>query len=476
MVRILAEGICRLDQRKRMRRKRICKHCLKIYLMYFLIGFFFPPLLHGTAAPQEVGFTGQNGAERVLCVEDNEESLLWRLRMISAAEHEIILSTFDFRDDNSGRDMMAALWEAADRGVDIRILVDGANGQCFLRWNRQFHALVSMPNVKAKFYSPINLLQPWLLNYRLHDKYLIIDDTAYLLGGRNTYDLFLGSYVDTCNIDRDILVYEASGTENTSLAQLRSYFEQIWALSSNQEVKAVSLLAGSKAQTVLSSRSAALKSDYPDAYLPFDWWGETMEARGITLLSNGVEPRNKAPVLWAQLDALMQTGSQIHIQTPYIICNQWMYGTLNALCESGTSVQIMTNGVENGANPFGCSDYINQKAKILDTGVDIVEWMGGQSLHTKTILIDDAISVVGSFNLDMRSTYLDTELMLVIDCPELNRQIQSSFAQMTEQSVIAHPNGHAEFGINCRIPDMSLREKVFYLILRIVLYPVRYLL
>lgn len=472
----MVEEICRLDQRKSKRRKKICKRCLKIYFMYFLIGFFLPPLLHSTAVSQEVDIIGQNGTERVLCVDDNEEALLWRLRMISAAEQEIILSTFDFRDDNSGRDMMAALWEAADRGVDIRILVDGANGLCFLRWNRQFHALVSMPNVEAKFYSPINLLKPWRLNYRLHDKYLIIDDTAYLLGGRNTDDLFLGSYVDAYNIDRDILVYEASGPENTSLAQLRSYFEQIWSLSSNQVIKADCLLAGGKAQATLSSRSAALKNDYPDAYLPFDWCGETMEARGITLLSNGVAPRNKVPVLWAQLDAVMQTGSQVRIQTPYIVCNQWMYGTLNALCVSGTSVQIMTNGVENGANPFGCSDYLNQKAKILDTGVDVVEWMGGQSLHTKTILIDDAISVVGSFNLDMRSTYLDTELMLVIDCPELNRQIQSSFAQMTEQSVIAHPNGDSEFGANCRIPDMSLREKVFYLILRIVLYPVRYLL
>lgn len=40
----------------------------------------------------------------------------------------------------------------------------------------------------------------------------------------------------------------------------------------------------------------------------------------------------------------------------------------------------------------------------------------GQSLHTKTILVDDHISMIGSYNLDLRSTYLDTELMLVIDC------------------------------------------------------------
>ena len=38
-------------------------------------------------------------------------------------------------------------------------------------------------------------------------------------------------------------------------------------------------------------------------------------------------------------------------------------------------------------------------------------------MHTKTMLIDGSTSIVGSYNLDLRSTYLDTELMLVIDSP-----------------------------------------------------------
>ena len=49
------------------------------------------------------------------------------------------------------------------------------------------------------------------------------------------------------------------------------------------------------------------------------------------------------------------------------------------------------------------------------------ECIADHSLHTKTILVDDRLSAVGSYNYDMRSTYLDTEMMLVIDSPELNR-------------------------------------------------------
>lgn len=81
----------------------------------------------------------------------------------------------------------------------------------------------------------------------------------------------------------------------------------------------------------------------------------------------------------------------------------------------------MTNAIESGANPFGCTDYLNEKKNILATGSEVFEVSCGQSLHTKTILVDDHISMIGSYNLDLRSTYLDTELMLVIDCPELNQ-------------------------------------------------------
>ena len=52
-------------------------------------------------------------------------------------------------------------------------------------------------------------------------------------------------------------------------------------------------------------------------------------------------------------------------------------------------------------------------------GINIWEYEGGYSYHGKSILIDDDLSVIGSFNMDMRSAYLDTELMLVIrskDC------------------------------------------------------------
>jgi phosphatidylserine/phosphatidylglycerophosphate/cardiolipin synthase-like enzyme len=171
----------------------------------------------------------------------------------------------------------------------------------------------------------------------------------------------------------------------------------------------------------------------------------------------------------------MQQGQDIRIQTPYIVCNRSMYEGLAAVTETA-SVQIMTNAVENGANPFGCTDYLNNQQKIRQTGVSVVEWMGGQSLHTKTVLIDDRISVVGSFNIDMRSCYLDTELMLVVDCPELNRALREEFDRMAQQSRTVSADGEATLGEDCVPPELPGWKKGVYLLLRVILLPIRYLL
>src|SRR5699024_8743137 len=123
-------------------------------------------------------------------IDDNMEALKYRLRMIEEAEEEIILSTFDFHADQAGKDILSSLQNAADKGVSVKIIVDGISGLMDMKWNPWFHALASHENVKIKIYNPVHLLKPWKIQARLHDKYLIIDEKMYLLGGRNTTNLF----------------------------------------------------------------------------------------------------------------------------------------------------------------------------------------------------------------------------------------------------------------------------------------------
>ena len=85
-------------------------------------------------------------------------------------------------------------------------------------------------------YNPVNLLKPWTMQARLHDKYVITDSSMYLLGGRNTTNLFLGDYGKHQNIDKEIFIY-AKEEESASLKQLKAYFERVWELSDSKEYR-----------------------------------------------------------------------------------------------------------------------------------------------------------------------------------------------------------------------------------------------
>ena len=72
---------------------------------------------------------------------------MWRLRMIGAAKKSIVLATFDLRADESGTDLLAALDQAAKRGVEIKLLIDGIYQQLFLNGSKDFQALAARENL-----------------------------------------------------------------------------------------------------------------------------------------------------------------------------------------------------------------------------------------------------------------------------------------------------------------------------------------
>lgn len=415
------------------------------------------------------------GPERTAYIDNNDDALLWRLHLIEEAKEEIILSTFDFKSDEAGKDIIAALMQAADRGVQVRVLVDGFNGVLKLTGNKYFKALVSCPSVSIKIYNPISPFRPWDMQARLHDKYLIIDEGMYMLGGRNTMNLFLGDYSSQKNMDRELFVYETeTPDENASISQLKRYFETVWALPDSREYicrKETSQVE--QAERELKERYEYLRETYQKAYTDWDYTALTMETNKISLLSNPVETENKEPLLWYSLQQLMLEAEQITMYTPYIICGKEMYQGLEELRDRGVSVEMITNDVASGANPWGCTDYLNQKEKIWDTGVKVYELMGEYSSHTKAVLLDDRMSLVGSYNFDMRSTYQDTELMLAVDCPELNSIIRQEAEQDKTRSKIMGENGEYQYGADYVPREMSIGKKLFYSVMRVLVIPLR---
>jgi phosphatidylserine/phosphatidylglycerophosphate/cardiolipin synthase-like enzyme len=445
-----------------------------IWMIYIVVMMTVPPLYH--KVPEEYSKTSDESGypqaqERVLSIDNNQDALLWRLRLIEAATERIVLTTFDFCDDNSGQDIMSALYHAADRGVKVQIIVDGINGVRRLSNSRNFQELAGHENVEVKFYNPVSILLPSKNNYRMHDKYLIADNFAYILGGRNTNDLFLGNYVETYNEDRDILVYETTPGEGNSYLQLEEYFEQIWNLPCCKQYK-----KSAENERNLERHYQELRQTYPEAFIAAEWDNVTIETDRIELCTNSSKPENKTPQLWARLTYEMRQGDNILIQTPYIICSKKMYQDMTEICSEGANVEVMINAVENGSNPFGCTDYLNQKNNVLATGMTVYEYSGLQALHTKTILVGQQTSIVGSCNLDMRSVYLDTEMMLVIESEELNTAIRNQIETTKEESIKVSPEGTVAYGDRYEPKEQGIGKKLLYLSLRILIIPFRHLL
>lgn len=416
----------------------------------------------------------QAGTERVSYLNDNVEALLYRLRMAEEAKKEIILSTFDFNSDHAGHDIMSVLYQAANRGVKVRIIVDGISGFLDLKGDPWFQALVSHDNVNIRTYNPVNLLKPWTMQARLHDKYFIVDDKMYLLGGRNTANLFLGDYSSKKNIDRELFVYETQASSGSSIYQLKDYFEHVWASPNSKNYTCRKMTDKVKnCITQLEKQYLDLQTQYPQAYETWNWESLTKETQKVSLLSNPVNAGNKEPWMWYALNQLMKQGEKVTIYTPYIICGKEMYQDLHQLIQNGTCVDIITNAVSSGANPWGCTDYLNQKENIWKTGANVYEFMGKHSCHTKALLIDNHMTILGSYNMDMRSTYQDTELMLVVDSPELNAEIAKEMETDKTYSRTMEDDGTYTYGEYYKEKEMSTGKKIFYAVLRVVTIPIR---
>ncbi len=177
--------------------------------------------------------------------------------------------------------------------------------------------------------------------------------------------------------------------------------------------------------------------------------------------------------MWYALSDLMSGAEDVVIYTPYIICGPEMYADLERITGGGAGVEILTNAVASGANPWGCTDYLNQKKRIRRTGVQVYEYMGTQSSHTKTLVLDDRLSVVGSYNLDMRSTYQDTELMLVVDSPELNRRIREEAERDKTYSRTMGADGTYVQGEHYNDQELGPVKQVLYAVLRVAILPLR---
>ena len=518
------------------------KHWLPLLLLaaflYLAIGATAPFFHYKTISDETKGqFSAEQfcqdspGVDRAMILETNESAWEERLRFMNLAKERIILSTFDFRDGESPRDLLSVMLHKAEQGVQVKILVDGFSGLVRMEGNEIFYALSSHPNVEIKLYNPLNLALPWKTQGRMHDKYVIVDDYGYILGGRNTFDYFIGSYpTDSRSHDREVLVYNtAHGTERSSessLGQVERYFDGVWNLDVCRLFHDDPKLAGKKAVMeavdTLHARYEGLALAQPEL-LDESMGGLDREASGgetsgegipggevsgegipgaaetqeaaqrrsralsyyetntreagkITLVSNPTDIYGKEPVVFFTLTELMKHAKEsVTVHTPYAVFNSYMYDTMRDV-NARVPVDMMINSVENGDNFFASSDYLRHKKEMARTGITIYEYDGGMSYHGKSLVIDHQLAAVGSYNFDLRSTYMDTELMLVIQSEELAADLEGYMDSYQKDCRMLLPDGTYQTPEHITVAQVPLWKRAAWAVVGFVMQPVRFLI
>lgn len=462
-------------------------------LLYFILGATLPFVRQKEVSNQAKQRLDVNdfysdavSVDRAAIVEDSVDALKIRLRMLNEAKHSIILSSFSFKTDRSSQEIFATVLAAANRGVKVQIIGDGLSCGVDMKADPMYYALAQNENVTIKYYNIFNPLKPWTFNGRLHDKYIIIDDRMLLLGGRNTSNYFLGDYnTRVLSYDRDIFVYNTK-TEDTNkesvIYDTIEYFKTIWESKHSKvvfdSVPFYKKNKARKAEQMLKKTYETLLTEKKDCMTEtFDYIKYTTQTNKISLMTNPINIMSKEPYIWYQTMELMKRAKEkVFIQTPYAVLNKAMEKDLLEISKQIPSTKILLNSIEVGDNYVASSDYLWNKQDVVDTGFTIYEYAGDHSMHNKSVLIDDSISIIGSYNFDMRSVYLDTETMLVVDGEEFNQKLESVMNTMETDSLELDKDGEYIQNDTVRLMELPLWKKISFRITSFLFQVVRYLL
>ncbi|MBR2952146.1 MAG: CDP-alcohol phosphatidyltransferase family protein [Clostridia bacterium] len=479
------------------RKRRPCVRIVKraVLLLLCVFGFELIFLLVGLAAPFMIYpkvsaetvesfdasslFEEQTVEARAKLLAKNSDALDERIRLMQLAKERIVISTFDIREGDAIRDMAAVMLERADAGVHISILGDAFSVELHMGGSALLDAIASHPNIEVRLYNRVNTLEPWKSQGRMHDKYVIVDDFAYIIGGRNTFDYFLTDDTDKGSYDCEVAIYEEP-SEHSSLQTLYAYFERVWKGGECEPYRNSAAIAEQKEvqkeRTLLAARYQELREESPHLFGEQDFSADTHEVSGVALLANPIHVYGKEPILFHQLCALMKRADErVMIHTPYAVLNSYMKEELTEVVRSVPNVSMMVNGIENGDNVVASSDYLYNKQSVLDRGVRLFEYQGGTSYHAKTVLIDDDLSVIGSYNFDLRSTYVDTELMLVVQSEGLNQELYESMQGYEESACEQLADGTQLIPSGVTVEALPFGKTLIYHFLGIVLQAFRFL-
>lgn len=396
--------------------------------------------------------------ERVMLVEAPEDAFFHRLNLIHNAKEEIIFTTYSMLDGVATDLIVGALLASADRGVDIHLLNNAVSGKMSAHYS---DVLAAHENIQLYFWQPVNLASPQSLNANLHDKYMIVDATFMLLGGRNIGDKYFVSEAsdEKISLDREILIYNTDLEFTGSIEEIKDYF------LAKVDSKQVSL---HEAQMSKENREKyiALYHDYVAMLTneDFDYDAHTVSVNQITVLTDPLSETKKESRVAYTLMRMLEQSDTVVLQSPYIaLTKPHLDEFAQAVKINGKNVTLLTNSLASTANLPAYSAYYADQEKILATGISIYEFQSTrQSIHSKTYLFDGRLTAIGSFNLNERSIRSDTESLVIIDSEAFYELAYAAIEAQMSQSLRVGEGGEYELNDDVMACPVSFKKQALY--------------
>lgn len=338
---------------------------------------------------------------------NDSSSFLLRLNLIESAKRTVDYLVYDSYEESYTQYYYAALVRAADRGVKVRIILDGKMGRLSGSLSKLEKIIAAHENMELYYFNGVNLLKPAGLMVLMHDKVTIVDCETLIVGGVN-----MGTSAFLYNYDMEVLVGNSGALG--SAGQATRYFEQMKNSGFCKRKTAKSYDRAAKAEYERRLCEFYGKSEFADKTIDYSAIGVAVDK--CTFLTNEITGGKKEPIVLQALYNLAEGSEKSNWVTPYVLLTDKKIKQLRDIAQSNDGFRIVTNSLYNTRNVAYAKYYFAREDFISDS-IELWELQTENQLHSKMYTFDGRYSVIGSFNLDERSVHIDTEAVLVIDSP-----------------------------------------------------------
>jgi cardiolipin synthase len=327
----------------------------------------------------------------VALLHNGDQTFPAMLTAIRGAKQRVFLSTYIFDTGPIGREFVAALADAAARGVDVRVLLDGI-GELYS--SPRAGALLQQRGVRVARFLPPRVWPPlFSVNLRNHRKILAVDGWIGFTGGTNIRESGVGT-------DDHRLVDLHAQISGPVVAQIEAVFLRDWHFVTGESVVATPV------QAKLPGRA------------------------GCRAIADGPE-RSYDRLTELLVGAIGAARRRVAIMTPYFLPPRELIAPLQAAALEGVDVAVILP--ERNNLPYVHRATRHMLWELLERGVRIY-YQPGPFAHSKLFYIDDDYAQIGSANLDPRSLRLNFEMNVEIYDPAFVAHLSAHFEMVRARS------------------------------------------